>query len=206
MLTLCQKGHMLTPEQIEGFLRKHGDLLFPCPMSDYLDATHRVIWGLLIDPDGRRFHRLFGEITPADMLQFNDRFYSTIAGYRVKARDAFHDLTADADVFLIAKECLEFAPNEVEALVLHELCHWYIDAGLQSSHPIAIDAADRIEAEALYGKTDRHLEHRTKHTLQFCELLCNVAGRAVDASVGCSSRQAVVACAMRFDIEGGFRV
>jgi hypothetical protein len=162
---------MLTPEQIQGYLQKYGDSLFPCAMSEYLAHTNRVIWGLLIDSDERRFHRLFGEIALADLEQFNSSFHDTIAGYRVRARDFFPNLTADADVFLISKQCLDFPPSEVEALIIHELCHWYIDSGLQSSHPITINAKDRIKAKSLHRKTDQSLENITKHTRQFCELL-----------------------------------
>ena len=195
---------MLAAKEIYAIVLSRGDSLFPVGMSQYLSNTNRPIWGLLIDPDERRFQTLFGNIAPEDLEQFNTSFHHTKAGYRVKARDHFLQLTSDADVFLISKECLALNPRDVEALIIHELCHWYIDSGLQSSNPIGIGSTDRLKAKTLYGKTDQENEHVTRHTLPFCELLCAVAARAVRTFNSHPSRQALLASAMQFDIEGGF--
>jgi hypothetical protein len=197
---------MLTYEQIEKTLITYGSTLFPCSFSDYLSKNHKVIWGLLIDPAERKFHRLFGNITSNDLAQFNTGFHDTIAGYKTDAKSVFPNLSADADVFLIAKQCLANSAKEVDALIIHELCHWYIDSGLQASHEIAISKTDRVEARSLYRRTGQVNEHITRHTIQFCELLCAVAGRAMKNSKMFSSRQEIVDLAMIYDVDGGFRV
>jgi hypothetical protein len=197
---------MLTANEIHDIVLSRGDSLFPLGMSQYLSNTNKPIWGLLIDPNERRFQGLFGDIPPEDLEQFNTSFHHTKAGYRVKARDHFPKLTSDADVFLISKECLALDPKDVEALIIHELCHWYIDSGLQSSNPIGIGSTDRLKAKNWYRKTDQENEHMTRHTLPFCELLCAVAARAVHTFKGFPNREALLASAMQFDIKGGFPV
>lgn len=195
---------MLTSNEIQGYIQKYGDSLFPIPLTEYFSQTKRVMWGLQINRDEGRNDPYFGEIAPSDMEQFNKIFYDSMAGYRTKARDHFPSLTADADVFLISKQCLSLPTHEVEALIIHELCHWYIDSGLQMSSPIAIGQMDRHMGKGLYNKTDRG--RIRQHTLEFCELLCAVAGRAIQCGAKFSSRKELVAFAMRFDVDGGFRV
>jgi len=197
---------MPTYEQIKETLITYGNTLFPCSFSDYLSKNHKVIWGLLIDPTECKLHRLFGNITPNDLAQFNVSFHNSIAGYKTGAKSMFPNLSADADVFLIAKQCLDNSAKEVDALIIHELCHWYIDSGLQPSHEIAINETDRAEARSLYRRTDQVNEQFTKHTIQFCELLCAVAGRAMKNSKTFSSRQEIVNLAMKYDVDDGFSV
>lgn len=197
---------MLTAKETHDIVLSRGDSLFPLGMSQYLGNTNRSIWGLLIEPDERRFQCLFGDIALEDLEQFNTSFQHTKAGYRVKARGYFPKLTSDADVFLISKECLALGSKDVEALIIHELCHWYIDSGLQSSNPIGIGSTDRLKARTLYRKTDQDNEHITKHTLPFCELLCAVALRAVHTFKSFPNRDTLLATAMQFDVKGSFPV
>jgi hypothetical protein len=196
---------MFTPHLVHDALFRHGDSLFPVGFSDYLDQTNRVVWGLLIESDANRLSCLFGDTAPADIEIFNSvAFNHSMSGYRVEARGRFPQLSANADVFLLSKQCHALPPCEVEALVIHELCHWYIDSGLQSSAPVRITSKDRLKGKSLYRKTDTEHEGLTRHTPDFCELLCAVSALAVarDAS-SFPSRDALVAAAMRFDVLAG---
>jgi hypothetical protein len=195
----------LAPEWIQSTLKHYGDTLFPSTFSSYLERRHKVVWGLRIDADTRRFERLFGDVTPGDLRQFNQRFCDSIAGYKVGARTEFPSLSADADVFLLAKQCLSFEPKQVHALIVHELCHWYLDVGLQASAPVFVSDIDRIKARTLYHQTDARIEHLTRHTRAFCELLCALATRAARIERLFSSRRELIELAMRFDVSGGFR-
>ena len=195
---------MLATEQIQDLIKTYGDSLFPVPITTYLSTTNRVIWGLLINEDERQLEPYFGEIAALDMAQFNQNFINSLAGYRTRARDYFPNLTADADVFLISKQCLDLPLPEVEALVIHELCHWYIDSGLQSSKPLRATNMDRIMARGLYNKTDQNNDRF--HTLPFCELLCSVANKATRAGAKFPNRKELVSLAMKYDVIGGFRV
>lgn len=197
---------MLAAKDIYDIVISRGDSLFPLGMSQYLRNANKPIWGVLIDPDERRFHTLFGDIAPEDLDQLNTSFHHTKAGYRVNAKGYFPLLTSDADVFLISKECLALDAKDVEALIIHELCHWYIDSGLQSKKPLGIGDTDKLKAKAWYRKTDQENEHLTRHTLPFCELLCAVSVRAIHTYKSFSTREALISSAMQFDIAGGLSV
>ena len=197
---------MPTAQEVESFVRTYGDTLFPVRLSDYLRDNNRVLWGLLIRYAQQRLERLFGNLTEADLEQFNQPdVCDTIAGYRVGARAVFPNLSAAADVFLLSQECLEFSADDVKALVIHELCHWYIDSTLQARRPVRLGDADRVAGAALHRRTDVAQERRTKHTVGFCELLCHVSALAVSASLSFENQQGLVDASMRYDVQGGFR-
>jgi hypothetical protein len=193
----------MTQEDVRAILYDLGNSLFPISFQSYLAASGKTLWGLEIDPDHRRFNTMFGELSDEDLERFNKGFHDTIAGYKVSARLVFPSLSADADVFLLAKQALTWSGADLLPIVLHELCHWYLDSGNQAKLPVAITPIDRQKGKTLYKRTDIHNEHVTKHTLSFCEILCAMARRAVEQKKYSGSRDELVASAMRFDIDGG---
>jgi hypothetical protein len=180
-----------------------GNELFPMSFDNYLGATGRQVWGLQIQPDKRCFSVMFGAARDDDLDLFNSNFHDAIAGYKVGALSVFPSLSADADVFLLSKDALAWTSEDTLPIVLHELCHWYIDSGNQARLPIAITPADKHKGKALYNRTDFHNEQGTRHTLQFCEVLCALARRAVEKKKFSGKRDQLVASAMRFDLNGG---
>ena len=180
-----------------------GDALFPRSFSVYLSETGRALWGLLISSENRRFERLFGNIPQEDLDRLNARFSpNAAAGYRVRVRDDFADISADADVLIMSTRAM-LSPRTLDALLLHELSHWYIDSDLMAEAPLVIEEIDRSEGRSLYGKFDcyaRENEERTRHTIQFCEVLSNLARRAKPLLGYDLDQGTVIKLAMQFDI------
>ena len=193
----------MTNDDVRATLYDLGNSLFPISFDSYLEASGRTLWGLQVDPDQQRFAAMFGGIKDEDLARFNERFHDTIAGYKVGARSVFPSLSADADVFLLSKDALSWSEADSVPIVLHELCHWYLDSDSQSRQPVAVTEIDRQKGKALYKRTDAKNEKVTRHTLKFCEFLCAVARRAVERKKFSGSRQELVLSAMRFDIDGG---
>jgi hypothetical protein len=180
-----------------------GSSVFPISFDSYLETSGLELWGLQIDPDLRRFAVMFGAVKDEDLAYFNNHFYDTIAGYKVGARSVFPLLSANADVFLLSKQALAWSDVELIPIVLHELCHWYLDSGSQSQLPVHVTAMDKLKGKALYKRTDSQNEGMTKHTLAFCEFLYAVARVAVEKKKYSGSREELVSSAMRFDVDGG---
>jgi hypothetical protein len=197
---------MHTAAEIENLLRRYGNGLFPHSFDEYLSKMRRQFWGLRVDPPSRRNIRFFGSMTEDDERTFNGGpFRDAVAGYAVDVRSRFRTLSADADVLLIGTETLGFSGPDVEALIVHELCHWYIDSGTQGTHPVTFDSANKVQGETLYARTDPHMEPITRHDRSYCGLLCAVSALAVEVGAPFETPQHLVDAAMRFDVEGGFR-
>lgn len=189
-------------DAIEVAFRRYGDSAFPTTFSQYQLEEGRELWGLLITRPVT-FKRLFGSMTDADLKLFNTKRppYSR-AGFRARVREAFKGLSADADVLLIGDECLEFSQRDLDALLIHELCHWYINTGLQDRSPVSISDADISSGHALYERTDKDYEHVTQHDEHFCTVLCAVARHVCGTTTLYSSPDDLVSVAMRFDVLG----
>ncbi len=168
---------------------KYADSLFPVAFSDYLLMKNRTLWGLRIVPipntTSCNFAPLFGNIQDSDMRLFNTRpMRQSLAGFRPQARNVFSSLSEDADIFLLSDAVEAFPQGEIDALVIHELCHWYIDSGLQTSNPVACVGAQRSKAAALHQRTYALDGERELHPLVFCELITAVAD-----TVACRDRK-----------------
>ena len=192
---------MLTNEQIMECLFKFGDTLFPIRLSDYLNKNQKNLWGLYINLEDRRVELMFGNATIDDIELFNSRGVAdSKAGFRVNARGTFPNLSSDADVFLLNRDCLKFTTPEIKALIIHELCHWYINSGLQNTNPLKIDTSTALVAKNLYKKTDVINEHISEHTLLFCNVLSSVAGNATKTPSIFKSRKEIIDLAMKYDV------
>ena len=195
----------MTPAEVRETLLDLGNTLFPVTFESYLTALGRPLWGLLIESEHQCFSELFGNILDRDLRLFNTRFADTKAGFATGARSVFCRLSCNPDVFLLAKEGLGWSHRDLASVAVHELCHWYIDSGHQASHPVAITEADKGMGKKLYGRTDRHNVRMTRHTIEFCELLCAVSTVAIDKGKASGAAEDLVESAMRFDVVGGFR-
>lgn len=197
---------MLTNDQIRECLFKYGDTLFPITLSQYLNETQRQLWGLYVNLKDKRNEHMFGNASANDILLFNSKGVSdSLAGYRVNARDVFPNLSVDVDVFLLNVSCLELPVPEIEALIIHELCHWYINSGLLASNPLKISTSDSLVGKKLYKKTDVINEHITEHSLLFCNVLSAVAGNATKVPSNFLSRKQLIELAMNYDLVGNLR-
>nr|WP_057929565.1 hypothetical protein [Burkholderia ambifaria] len=194
----------MTPAEIRETLLDLGNTLFPVAFESYLTAQGKPLWGLLIEPEHRRFSELFGGIPDRDLRLFNTWFADTKAGFATSARSVFQGLSCNPDVFLLAKEGLGWSRRDLASIVIHELCHWYTDSDQQASHPVTITEAHKDMGKKLYERTDRHNVRMTRHTVDFCELLCAVSTLAVESGKASGSAEDLVDSAMRFDVVGGF--
>ena len=193
---------MLLPAQIENNFREFGDKLFTYPFSKYLKDTGRTLFGLIVDEEAGKFEKLFGPVTAHDLELFNAHFHANLSGYKVDAKSFFKELSAEADVFLLSKiyQLPDFNPSHVDGLIIHELCHWYIEADLLKAHPMVPSLPDRVLAKNIYQQTPRELESETQHSLEFCELVCAVSSRAAKAFPRFKDSKEVVTLAMQYSI------
>ena len=106
----------MTPAEVRETLLDLGNTLFPVTFESYLTAQGRPLWGLLIEPEHRRFSELFGNILDRDLRLFNTRFADTKAGFATGARSVFFGLSCNPDVFLLAKEGLGWSHRDLASV------------------------------------------------------------------------------------------
>ena len=70
---------------------------------------------------------------------------------------------------------------------------------------MAITKVDKGMGKKLYGRTDCHNVRMTRHTIEFCELLCAVSTVVIDKGKASGAAEDLVESAMRFEVVGGFR-
>jgi hypothetical protein len=76
----------MTPAEVRETLLDLRNTLFPVTSESYLTTPGRPLWGLLIEPEHRRFPELFGDIPERDLRLFNTRFADTKAGFATGAQ------------------------------------------------------------------------------------------------------------------------
>lgn len=172
--------------------------------SQYVAATGRQLVGLVAPQHGAsQFNRLFGAISDGDLVTFSEKAFANNfrAAFGVSAKVPAPTVSCDFDVLVIREDTLALPAIELDALLLHELCHWYIDADLQMTTPMpcCVDALRR--GSDLYNRTDSYREYETRHTLSFCQLLCEASIRAENAGLLAQGAEAFAVTAMKFDID-----
>lgn len=192
--------------EIRDILLTRGNALFPTRFADYLESNNKEIFGLLIQSDTQQYQQLFGNFTANDLSLLNQRFFDAKAGYAVDIQNHFSGFSSNADIFLISEDSLAGGFRTVEALIIHELCHWYINTGLQATTPVFFSDTDIELGCAIHDKTDKHNERLTQHTLEFCKLLSSIADKSIRTFATFNNPEELILAAMQFDIEGGLPI
>jgi len=142
-------------------------------LRQYLRIHNRQMWGVLIDIDTNQFLHFFGN-PPAHFLPtINQSFVHSEAGYKVDVGSHFTDLGVNADVFLISKDRLNDSLEDIDSLIVHELCHMLIDSEYLVNTNVRIDSKDRHQGKVLRSKVDKDPARR--HDRKFCNLLAALA-------------------------------
>lgn len=159
---------------------------FQLDHNEYLRSRDKSFWGIGIDRSGRRFTPLFGN--PSDAV-LNRPFIDSWAGYSVGTSTKPQKL--ESDVLLVAAELLEEAADAAirDALLLHEACHFVIDAGQPALATTSQDAACALAFRWRIRPVDTY--HDEAFLRQF-----SAAARAV---AGESAACALVELGMQFD-------
>lgn len=175
--------------------------VFGIDHSAYLAARGgRAFWGLSIDRGRQTLSPLFGDPNPSVVAQLPYR--DAMAGYRVDLAAArLLGVTANADVLLFAVERLADPPADVDALLLHELCHWLIDSAAADWRAF-VDQDDLRAGNRLIRATDYEYQNVTRHDLAFCALLAAACRRAASAGMVAfaADRMLLLRTAIRFDL------
>lgn len=162
---------------------------------------NRSLFGLRSNVHNRTYSPLFGDPPPTFIAAVNNRFVESRAGYRVDVGKAFpHEPAINADVLIIAADLLEGPESHLDAIVLHELCHWAIDASVLGPDGLVPDQVDQLHGDAIYQRLDWTQEAATKHTRSFCALLAAATQRLAERHIGFQDRYEAMNSAMRYDL------
>lgn len=176
--------------------------VFGLDFDDYLQShDNRAFWGITIESDVFKHNPLFGDPDPRFLTVANDFFQNSRrcseAGYKVDLGKTamFKELNLNADVFLINPERLADDILDLDALIIHELCHTVCDSGINLGVVLAKD--DLYHGKKLYHKTDIENMNVTKHTEEFCNILAAAAAKAAKVLDGFKDRWDVINRAMK---------
>lgn len=192
---------MLTGEYVAERFRALARECFDASFNKYLETLgNRSLYGYVIDGDAHTYLPFFGD-PPVGLTTsiVQAGFFDSVAGYRVAVQDRFPQPLLNADVLLISKALLLAPQDEMDTILLHELCHWVIDGDAQALASLDVDEDSRRWAQCLYDSTDKDNEITTRHDLEFCTVLSASAATYASRSASLPTRAAVLRSAMRFD-------
>jgi hypothetical protein len=179
--------------------------IFSFDYYGYKAATGRVLLGVVINPEKREYEHLFGDFPDNFLTTINKKFSDMVAGYSVNVGSHFPELNINADVFLLNLNNLSDYGNEIDSLLIHELCHMILDSNNLDSTTITISEKDRYHGKKLHNKTDIENEGKTKHTIDYCNLLSSVCEIASTKYPGFQDRWDCINSAMRYDLKENLR-
>lgn len=179
--------------------------LFDFNYKNYTKVTGRELLGVKINPEKGKFEHLFGDFPDNFLLTINKQFHDTIAGYRVDVGAYFPELNIKADVFLININNLAEGENDIDSLLIHELCHMVLDSNSLNDTSINICEKDKFHGNKLFKKTDSENVRVTKHTEEFCNLLSAVSDKVPIKMNVFNDRWDCINSAMRYDLKGCLR-
>jgi len=178
-------GENMTPKEIIDKINKLSKEVFEFDFQEYLLDSKRDFWGLTIDNINFKHNVLFGNPDSDIVNQVNRIFQQNRedarceAGYRVDVGSYFRNTKIQADVFLINLDRLNDSIENLDALLLHELCHMVIDSKMiEKKLAHYVNSKDIYHGKRLYKKTDRYNERYTRHTEEFCIILSAASQRA----------------------------
>jgi hypothetical protein len=90
--------------------------------------------------------------------------------------------------------------HDADTILLHELCHWVIDAKQLPMMTLRLNSGDRYHGEKLFGRTDKDNQNETRHTEEFCILLAGSARRLAELRPSLGDRDDILSNAMRYDV------
>jgi len=169
----------------------------------YLNETEKALYGLLITDGGKSISPMFGD-PPVELLDAaNARPSDSMAGFCVDVGSALR-IAVRADVFLLSEAMLNENDDQIDAIIVHELTHFAINAAIDEPLRSQLTDEDCETATELYARADRHMERTTQHNEYFCQML-TVACRRWSAGRNDLDTRDAIDLAMKFDVEGGFR-
>lgn len=149
--------------------------VFNIDFNEYLKShSDREFWGAVIDKDKCEYRGLFGNPDKKFIEIANNNFYGTEAGYCVDVANKFDDLNVNADVFFINQDRLKDTELDLEALIIHEICHMVIDANIR----FRIKPEDELNGIKQFEKLDKFLQDNPTHDLHFYKVLAAAAREA----------------------------
>lgn len=174
--------------------------VFGFDLAGYLNTSNRPLLGVQVNIDQRTYSPLFGEF-PIDLLPtINTRFVDSVAGYKVGVKNTFPRLNEDSDLLLLSAELVAEPIEEIEPLLIHEICHLVVDANLYEECSLSPGQKDNYHGEKLHKKTDIENESITQHDIEFCKLLATASEKISTIREKYPDRWSVIKSAMRFDL------
>ena len=187
-------------DAIKCSLYKISGEVFGFDFSDYLRESKRELYGIVINPDSKKFEALFEAIPESFLSMFNRSFGITKAGYEVDAGSCLEVPGLNADVFLLHQEIMAGDSKLVDALIMHELCHMLINSGYHPKCPVKIGKHDLLQGSKLFDRTNPEMSFNTQHDLEFCQFLAAAADKMRRTDTRFKNRWDVLNHAMKFDM------
>lgn len=179
--------------------------VFSFDFGDYLKESQRNFYGLIINHETCKFEPLFGDV-PADFIALLNPTYkatkatkATKAGYEVNVGVKFGGTDIRADVFLIDKQVMHGDVKIIDGLILHELCHMYIESKYLSKFQPKMDKADLLQGEKIYEKTGRDIMNDITHDEEYYQVLSWAANRMRTVDTRYKNRWDAIKSAMTYN-------
>lgn len=170
--------------------------IFGLNFDDYLDNNDRVLFGVIINQDEKRYEQLFGCIPDSLLSAINTRYFNSVAAYKVDVRETFDTLDINADLLGVRKDILNGDSKLLNAIILHELCHAVIDSRHIDKLPIKRTLTDDNQGSKLLGNVPPDDEF---HDLEFCQVLSFAANKMKYIDSRYKDRKEVIDYAMKFN-------
>ena len=173
--------------------------IFHFDFSEYLRRENKVLLGLLINREGRQCEPLFGAPPENILAEANRNYLHSEAGYRVSGCRRFSRLEPHADLFLISTTVLAQTLPEIDALLVHELCHMLVDSEYVCDGMLQPTGQDAELVNTLYSAFERIEGLGTGHSPEFFGLLLAAAQQAATVLPGFTNQLDVLRKALQYE-------
>ena len=184
-------------EYIQKRIREFTAELFDVNYDEYLSSKGRRILICFFLSSKGEVVQSSAPVTSSIKDYFYSAGFNSKAGYAISESVPKEESNINADLIFFSEDFLSISENEIDKLLLHELCHFLIDSKIENSLGKSKSAIKL--GNWLYNCTDRDNENNTRHTLEFCLLLANVAEKSVQNGIFSETPEEIIKKAMQFD-------
>jgi hypothetical protein len=171
-------------------------IAFDFDFENYLLSQEKLLFIIEIDTINRRYKARESDIPLALLEAFNSRYRDAKAGYLVDVSSEF-STDLKCDLISLSDIVLNSNPIDLDTIIIHELTHCLLD----SNHAEKISPYGDCEDDAsrLFSQTDEDFRHQTRHTQEFCNLICRGCHRYTHKTANFGSGWLAARSAMRYD-------
>ena len=185
---------------IQERIKNVSSIAYDFDLNNYLQFKSLLVF--LVNSNSKRCSILSGNDIDNILERANRTPVDAVAGYAVDAHEIFSTETP-TDIFLISDNVLKSTTQHIDSIIIHELSHLLIDSKKQCK---SLPSFVNDMAIKLYNATDIENSERTRHDLEFCQLLIYGCFNYQIKTRKFKTLQETVENAMKYDVFGSFPI